>query len=240
MSPHHQWSDLVVVVSVSIAGMAASVGIRPTLSTKASEYRMIYPSCTRVVWLSLSACNGHVHPTAGKYLHPFSTVGMLACRLDVDVSFSVFLTILSAFIAVVFTFAALASPYASEAIDNSAPMRTLSRWHSEICFRVISYLTPQRPLDPEAGLAMRRCIRPTPTSMLQCLVGRSFRKRATTPMGAVTRATLTRKPLVVFWTRRPTPRSHHQKGTTLSVVSQVIVGHRLPSGIILTSPYAPQ
>ena len=114
---------------------------------------MIYPSCTRVVSLSLSACNGRVHPTAGKYLHPLSTVGMLACRLDVDVSFSVFLTILSAFIAVVFTFAALASPYASEAIDNSAPMRTLSRWHSEICFRVVSYFTPKRPHDPEAGYA---------------------------------------------------------------------------------------
>ncbi|TFK87750.1 hypothetical protein K466DRAFT_490293 [Polyporus arcularius HHB13444] len=80
-------------------------------------------------------------------------VGMLACRLDVDVTFDVFLTVLSAVIAVVFTFAAMASPYASEAIDNSAPMRILSRWNSEICSGVVSLFTPRKLHDLEAGYA---------------------------------------------------------------------------------------
>ncbi|RPD54486.1 hypothetical protein L227DRAFT_616135 [Lentinus tigrinus ALCF2SS1-6] len=78
---------------------------------------------------------------------------MLACRLDVDVRFDVFLTILSAVIAVFFTFAALASPYASEAIDNSTPMRTLSRWNSEVCSGLVSFFMPKKPHDPEVGYA---------------------------------------------------------------------------------------
>ncbi|KAI0829110.1 hypothetical protein BC628DRAFT_1315894 [Trametes gibbosa] len=77
-------------------------------------------------------------------------VGMLACRLDVEVRFNISLTILSAVVAVAFTFAALASPYASEAIESSAPIRTLSRWNHDVCTGIIS-LVCRRPLhDLEA------------------------------------------------------------------------------------------
>ncbi|KAI8980625.1 hypothetical protein BD414DRAFT_516347 [Trametes punicea] len=71
------------------------------------------------------------------------TVGMLACRLDVEIRFNIPLTILSAAVAVVFTFAALASPYAREAIGNSTSVQTLSRWNQGIYSRV-SHLIPGR------------------------------------------------------------------------------------------------
>lgn len=76
---------------------------------------------------------------------------MLACRLDVEVRFNISLTILSAFVAVVFTFVALASPYASEAIENSTPIRALSKWNSEIRAGTSRFLSGRRSNDLEAG-----------------------------------------------------------------------------------------
>ena len=73
---------------------------------------------------------------------------MLACRLDVQIGFDPNLTALSAIVAVAFTFAAFASPYVSESIQNSkfaqaviAIFRTLRRWIFSCC--------PER--DVEAG-----------------------------------------------------------------------------------------
>ncbi|KAI0640325.1 hypothetical protein C8Q77DRAFT_1085995 [Trametes polyzona] len=80
-------------------------------------------------------------------------VGMLACRLDVEVRFDIFLTIVSAAVAVLFTFAALASPYASEAIENSAPMRTISKWNHDIYHNVAHLVTGRTSDDLEAGYA---------------------------------------------------------------------------------------
>ncbi|KAI0370135.1 hypothetical protein BV20DRAFT_944733 [Pilatotrama ljubarskyi] len=87
-------------------------------------------------------------------------VGMLACRLDVEIRFDIPLTILSAVVAVAFTFAALASPYATEAIENSAPVRTLSRWNRDI-FATVSHLVAGRSSDDlEAAYAPIRTTDP--------------------------------------------------------------------------------
>ncbi|EIW63719.1 uncharacterized protein TRAVEDRAFT_54910 [Trametes versicolor FP-101664 SS1] len=80
-------------------------------------------------------------------------VGMLACGLDVEVRFNIFLTIVSAAVAVLFTFAALSSPYASETIENSAPMRTLAKWNHEIYSGVANIFTGHPSHDLEAGYA---------------------------------------------------------------------------------------
>ena len=58
---------------------------------------------------------------------------MLACKLDVDVRFDPGMTILSALVAVIFTFIALSSPYAAETIENSTPVRALCRWNHTLC-----------------------------------------------------------------------------------------------------------
>ena len=76
---------------------------------------------------------------------------MLACKLDVEVHFDIGLTIISAVVAVIFTFAALASPYASEAIENSAPVKTFSHWNHLVCTSVASLCTGRRAGDIEAG-----------------------------------------------------------------------------------------
>ncbi|KAH9854498.1 hypothetical protein C2E23DRAFT_726454 [Lenzites betulinus] len=80
-------------------------------------------------------------------------VGMLACRLDVEVRFNIYLTILSAAVAVAFTFAALASPYASEAIENSPPIRTISRWNHDIYTNITNIISSRPSHDLEAAYA---------------------------------------------------------------------------------------
>lgn len=86
-------------------------------------------------------------------LTSYFAVGMLACGLDVEVRFNIFLTIVSAAVAVLFTFAALSSPYASETIENSAPMRTLAKWNHEIYSGVANIFTGHPSHDLEAGYA---------------------------------------------------------------------------------------
>ncbi|KAI0328440.1 hypothetical protein GY45DRAFT_1347180 [Cubamyces sp. BRFM 1775] len=79
------------------------------------------------------------------------TVGMLACRLDVAIRFNIPLTILSAVVAVGFTFAALASPYAMEAIENSTSIRTLSKWNQGIYASVSNLVAGRTSDDLEAA-----------------------------------------------------------------------------------------
>ncbi|CDO68498.1 hypothetical protein BN946_scf184499.g23 [Trametes cinnabarina] len=100
-------------------------------------------------------------------------VGMLACRLDVNVRFNIPLTILSAMVAVLFTFAALASPYAMEAIENSTSMRTLSKWNQGFFASVSHLVTGRSSHDLEAGYTPLQTAAPedhgddsTTTSML--------------------------------------------------------------------------
>ncbi|KAI9056733.1 hypothetical protein FKP32DRAFT_1762952 [Trametes sanguinea] len=78
-------------------------------------------------------------------------VGMLACRLDVNIHFNIPLTILSAVVAVFFTFAALASPYASEAIENSTSIKRLSQWNHDLYTSVSHMVTGRSSHDLEAG-----------------------------------------------------------------------------------------
>ncbi|THG97983.1 hypothetical protein EW026_g4137 [Hermanssonia centrifuga] len=59
-------------------------------------------------------------------------VGMLACGLDVQITLDIPLTIVSAVVAILFTFAAFSSGYASEAIENSGVAVILSKWSKSI------------------------------------------------------------------------------------------------------------
>ncbi|RPD69358.1 hypothetical protein L226DRAFT_539870 [Lentinus tigrinus ALCF2SS1-7] len=138
-----QWAPELVVLSCIISWLGAYTSTQIMIHAK-------YTSSMGVKWL-WTFCASIAFGFCAIWSMHF--VGMLACRLDVDVRFDVFLTILSAVIAVFFTFAALASPYASEAIDNSTPMRTLSRWNSEVCSGLVSFFMPKKPHDPEVGYA---------------------------------------------------------------------------------------
>ncbi|KAH9912152.1 uncharacterized protein BXZ73DRAFT_82448 [Epithele typhae] len=80
-------------------------------------------------------------------------VSMLACRLDVNVTFNIPWTIFSAFIAVIFTFAALSSPYASEAIENSVPIVWISRINHRFCLRLARVFAFGRTHEHEHGYA---------------------------------------------------------------------------------------
>ncbi len=60
------------------------------------------------------------------------SVGMLACGLDVQITLDIPLTIVSAVVAILFTFAAFSSGYASEAIENSGVAVILSKWSKSI------------------------------------------------------------------------------------------------------------
>lgn len=57
-----------------------------------------------------------------------SVVGMLACRLDVKINYDIPLTILSALVAIVFTFAAFTTAYISDAIQQTPLFKGLSTW----------------------------------------------------------------------------------------------------------------
>lgn len=76
---------------------------------------------------------------------------MLACGLDVRITFDIPLTILSAIVAVVFTFAAFMTGQASDTIGRSAPPNMRLGWSR----RFKSMFDPLRrrnvPSDPEAG-----------------------------------------------------------------------------------------
>ncbi|CCL98839.1 uncharacterized protein FIBRA_00844 [Fibroporia radiculosa] len=75
-------------------------------------------------------------------------VGMLACHLDIHIGFDFYLTILSAVVAVGFTFAAFSSPYISDAIGDSRFLHAISHLFRAIR-RCIFSCCPKR--DLEAG-----------------------------------------------------------------------------------------
>lgn len=79
-------------------------------------------------------------------------VGMLACGLDVKIGFNVTLTILSAVVAIVFTFAAFSTAYTTEALENSAPMQKLTKWGRSLSHAIWSLLfTHRQDMDVESG-----------------------------------------------------------------------------------------
>ncbi|KAH9942971.1 histidine kinase [Amylocystis lapponica] len=73
-------------------------------------------------------------------------VGMLACRLDVKIGFDGLLTVLSAVVAVVFTFAALSSSYVTEVIEHK-----ISTWNRSLRTSLSSTWNIPVTLDPEVG-----------------------------------------------------------------------------------------
>lgn len=78
---------------------------------------------------------------------------MLACGLDVRITFDKGLTFLSAIVAILFTFAAFSSGYANEDIENSTPVVTLSKWAKSLRAFVRSSLYGHPSVDLEAGYA---------------------------------------------------------------------------------------
>ncbi|KAL6307832.1 hypothetical protein BKA93DRAFT_768057 [Sparassis latifolia] len=78
-------------------------------------------------------------------------VGMLACGLDVRVAFDLKLTILSAVVAVVFTFAALFSAYTNEIVEKSVPLSHILAILQSFQARAISSLTFSNRVDPDSG-----------------------------------------------------------------------------------------
>lgn len=66
-----------------------------------------------------------------QYLPPLPSphaVGMIACAVDVRITFNIPLTILSAVVAVAFTFAAFSTGYTSDSLENSAPVVAAIHW----------------------------------------------------------------------------------------------------------------
>lgn len=78
-------------------------------------------------------------------------VGMIACGLDVRITFNIPLTGFSAFVAVIFTFAAFSSAYISDAVENSRMVLVWCRAWRELRSRVFSCSRNPRGGDVEAG-----------------------------------------------------------------------------------------
>ena len=77
-------------------------------------------------------------------------VGMLACGLDVKITFNIPLTVLSAVVAIIFTFAAFSTGYASECIGTALPATALSLGKSlRAAFQTLR--RPSDLRDPETG-----------------------------------------------------------------------------------------
>ena len=76
---------------------------------------------------------------------------MLACGLDVRITFDKTLTVVSAVVAILFTFAAFSSGYATEAIENSQPIVSLVKWGKSLRSSIQSSLHGHPAIDPEAG-----------------------------------------------------------------------------------------
>lgn len=81
---------------------------------------------------------------------------MLACGLDVKINYDIPLTILSAMVAILFTFIAFSSPYASEVVENNVPMARVSTWLQAGFRKLLSSLSNRRERgDIESGQAVR-------------------------------------------------------------------------------------
>ncbi|KIP04325.1 hypothetical protein PHLGIDRAFT_25656 [Phlebiopsis gigantea 11061_1 CR5-6] len=74
---------------------------------------------------------------------------MLACGLDVRITFDKPLTVLSAVVAILFTYAVFSSGYASEAIENS--LVAVTQWAKSLRASLRSSLYGHPSNDPEAG-----------------------------------------------------------------------------------------
>jgi NO-binding membrane sensor protein with MHYT domain len=78
-------------------------------------------------------------------------VGMLACGLDVRITFDKMLTVVSAVVAILFTFAAFCSGYATEAIENSQAVVTWLKWIRSARQSIRAWFYGHPVADPEVG-----------------------------------------------------------------------------------------
>ncbi|KAH8099866.1 histidine kinase [Cristinia sonorae] len=112
---HPTWAPELVVLSYSLSWLGAYTCTQVAIHAK-------YAATTSAKWW---------WTFLGSVVFGFSAiwcmhfVGMLACRLDVDVRFNIPLTILSALVSVGFTFLVLASGYVTEALENSKLVRVI-------------------------------------------------------------------------------------------------------------------
>ena len=75
---------------------------------------------------------------------------MLACRFDVKITYDIPLTIISAVVAITFTFAAFTTAYISDALQKTPLFRGLSTWAPYLALRSVLF-TRSRDIDIESG-----------------------------------------------------------------------------------------
>ncbi|CAL1693842.1 unnamed protein product [Somion occarium] len=135
-----QWSPELVALSYCISWLGAYTSTQIIIHAK-------YTRRTAIKWLWTCLASVAFGFSAIWSMH---FVGMLACRLDVKIIFNIPLTIFSALIAVIFTFAALSSAYVSDSIESSKFALTLARWGQSIKTKTSKCLFSKRQRDLEA------------------------------------------------------------------------------------------
>ncbi|KAF7793572.1 hypothetical protein EIP86_004686 [Pleurotus ostreatoroseus] len=140
--PH--WSYRLVLLSYFISWLGAYTSTQIVIHAKYSRVKVI-----RWLWTFLASVAFGF--TAIWSMH---FVGMLACSLDVRITFNIPLTILSAIVAVAFTFAAFSAGNGHDIVENSAPVAALASWGKS--FRSVLLALRRRagggPVDdPEAA-----------------------------------------------------------------------------------------
>ncbi|EKM61530.1 uncharacterized protein PHACADRAFT_248203 [Phanerochaete carnosa HHB-10118-sp] len=135
------WSYRLVALSYCISWLGAYTSTQIVIHAKYSRGRL-----ARWIWILMASVAFGF--TAIWSMH---FVGMLACGLDVKITFDRGLTFFSAFVAILFTCAAFSSGYATETIENSAPAVTLSKWFKSFRTSLRSFVFDSTPADPETG-----------------------------------------------------------------------------------------
>ncbi|KAL4250261.1 hypothetical protein ABKN59_003107 [Abortiporus biennis] len=136
-----KWAPELVVLSLCISWIGAYTSTQIIIHAK-------YTQQARFKWMWTLLASVAFGFSAIWSMH---FVGMLACRLDVDITYDIPSTIFSAFVAVFFTFAALSSAYLSEAIENSRIVLSVAKLSKTLTARIRNRIRLHRRGDLEAG-----------------------------------------------------------------------------------------
>ncbi|KAH8099865.1 histidine kinase [Cristinia sonorae] len=136
-----QWSSGLIVLSYGISWLGAYTSTQIVIHAKYTR-----PGPTRWLWIFLASV-----AFGFSAIWSMHFVGMLACGLDVKIYFNHYLTIFSAFVAIIFTFAALSSAYASEAIENSKPVLEVAKRGRQAWGWATGWFKRSHEIDVEAG-----------------------------------------------------------------------------------------
>ncbi|KAJ3557463.1 hypothetical protein NM688_g1459 [Phlebia brevispora] len=136
-----QWSYKLVILSYCISWLGAYTSTQIAIHAK-------YARVKAIKWLWTLLASVAFGFTAIWSMH---FVGMLACSLDVRINFNIPLTILSAAVAVLFTFAAFTSAYTSDSLENSLPAVKSSYLGRNITSAFQSLRKTGLLHDPETG-----------------------------------------------------------------------------------------